>query len=92
LKSKRKKILIYNVGSKYNMSVLKLVNVILTLMNRNNLKPIIQNKSKKEIKVQKLNDNKIRKELKWKQSVSMKAGLVKTIKWYEKNKFLFSGL
>lgn len=92
LKFNRKKILIYNVGSKYNMSVLKLVNVILTLMNRSNLKPIIQNKSKKEIKVQKLNDNKIRKELKWKQSVSMKAGLVKTIKWYEKNKFLFSGL
>ena len=92
LKSKRNKILIYNVGSKYNMSVIKLVNFILILMNRNNLKPIIQNKSKKEIKVQKLNDNKIRKELKWKQSVSMKAGLIKTIKWYKKNKFLFSGL
>ena len=92
LKNSNSKILIYNVGSKDNLSVIKLVNMILGLMKRKDLKPIILNKSKKELKLQKLNDNKIRKELKWKQSVSMKAGLIKTIKWYKKNKFLFSGL
>ena len=35
------KILIYNVGSKDNLSVIKLVNMILGLMKRKDLKPII---------------------------------------------------
>ena len=91
LKKSKNKTLIYNVGSKDNMSVIKLVNLILTLMNKKNLKPIILNQSKKEIKVQKLNDNKIRKELNWKQSNSMREGLVKTINWYKKNRSLLKG-
>ena len=73
------------------MSVIKLVNFILTLMNKKNLKPVILNQSKKEIKVQKLNDNKIRKELNWKQSNSMREGLIKTINWYKKNQSLLKG-
>ena len=91
LKKSKNKTLIYNVGSKDNMSVIKLVNFILTLMNKKNLKPVILNQSKKEIKVQKLNDNKIRKELNWKQSNSMREGLIKTINWYKKNQSLLKG-
>ena len=63
--------------------------MILGLMKRKDLKPIILNKSKKELKLQKLNDNKIRKELKWRQSITIKKGLNKTINWYKENKNLF---
>ena len=88
-KYKNKKLLIYNVGSKYNLSVLQLVNLILDLMKKKHLKPIIMNKSKQEINFQKLNDNKIKKELGWKQKVSLKSGLFKTIRWYQDNYKLF---
>ena len=54
LKNKNSNTLIYNVGSRDNLSVVKLVNMILTLMNRRDLKPIILNKSKKELKFQNL--------------------------------------
>ena len=89
LKNTNSKILIYNVGSKDNLSVIKLVNMLLGLMKRKDLKPIILNKSKKELKLQKLNDNKIRKELKWRQSITLKKGLNKTINWYKENRNLF---
>ena len=89
LKNTNSKILIYNVGSKDNLSVIKLVNMILGLMKRKDLKPVILNKSKKELTFQKLNDNKIRKELKWKQSITIKKALNKTINWYKENKDLF---
>ena len=88
-KYKNKKLLIYNVGSKYNLSVLQLVNLILDLMKKKNLKPIIMNKSKQEINFQKLNDNKIKRELGWKQKIPLKSGLFKTIRWYQDNYKLF---
>ena len=86
---KNKKLLIFNVGSKYNLSVIEMVNLLLSLMNKNNLKPIITNKSQQEIIFQKLNDRKIKKDLGWKQKVSLKSGLIETINWYKKNKNLF---
>ena len=89
LKNKNSNTLIYNVGSRDNLSVIKLVEMILTLMNRRDLKPIILNKSKKELKFQKLNDNKIRKELGWKQSITINKALKKTINWYKENRNLF---
>ena len=81
----KKNLLIYNVGSKDNMSVIKLVNLILVLMNKKHLKPIILNKSKKELIFQKLNYSKIKRELNWKQKVTIKKGLKDTINWYTKN-------
>ena len=86
---KGKKLLIYNVGSKDNFSVLSLVKLILKIMNKDELKPIILNKSKQEINFQKLNDKKIRKELGWKQKVSIASGLKNTINWYKKNYSFF---
>jgi len=88
-KYKNKKLLIYNVGSKYNLSVIKMINLIRNLMGKEHLKPIIMNKSKQEINFQKLNDKKIKKDLKWKQQISLNAGLIKTIDWYKKNFKLF---
>tara|TARA_Y100000310_G_C20546482_1_gene745835 strand:+ start:44 stop:1003 length:960 start_codon:yes stop_codon:yes gene_type:complete len=87
--STKKKMLIYNVGSKYNLSVLSLVKLILKEMNKEYLKPIIKNYSKKEIKFQKLNYSKISKELKWNQKTNMKLGLHQTLMWYRKNQKLF---
>ncbi len=84
-KYKNKKLLIYNVGSKYNLSVINMVNLVRKLMNKQHLKPIIMNKSKQEINFQKLNDKKIKKELKWSQKVSLKDGLLSTINWYKEN-------
>lgn len=86
---KGKKLLIYNVGSKDNFTVVSLVKLILKIMNKDELKPIILNKSKQEINFQKLNDKKIRKELGWKQNVSMALGLKNTINWYKKNYSFF---
>ncbi len=88
-KFKNKKLLIYNVGSKYNLSVIKMTNLIHKLMNKNHLKPIITNKSKQEINFQKLNDNRIKKDLRWKQKISLNTGLKKTIEWYKENLNLF---
>lgn len=79
-----KNLLIYNVGSKYNMSAIKLANLILSLMNKKHLKPVILNKSKRELIFQKLNYSKIKKELNWKQKVTIKKGLKNTIDWYTK--------
>ena len=88
-KYKNKKLLIYNVGSKYNLSVIKMINLIRNLMGKEHLKPIIMNKSKQEINFQKLNDKKIKKDLKWKQHTSLNDGLIQTIDWYKKNFKLF---
>ncbi len=88
-KYKNKKLLIYNVGSKYNLSVIKMTKLIHKLMNKNHIKPIILNKSKQEINFQKLNDSKIKKDLGWKQKVSLNTGLKKTIEWYKENLDLF---
>jgi len=58
-------------------------------MNKEYLKPIIKNYSKKEIKFQKLNCSKISKELRWNQKTNMKLGLHQTLMWYRKNQKLF---
>jgi CDP-glucose 4,6-dehydratase len=85
LKVKKNELMIYNVGSKYNLSVIQIVNKILNLMKKTHLKPIIKNSSKMELKTQKLNYNKIIAELKWKQKINMEAGIKSTIYWYIKN-------
>ena len=85
MNSKNKNLLIYNVGSKYNYSVLKIVGLILNLMKKDNLKPLIKNSSKQELKFQKLNFSKIKKDLGWKQKTDMNKGLIETIKWYVLN-------
>ena len=80
---------IYNVSSKFNYSVIEIVNMILKIMDCSHLKPIILNSSKKEINFQRLNFSKIKKELNWRPQTDIKIGIRRTIEWYrEYYKFL----
>ena len=84
------KLKIYNVGSKENLMVIDLVNIILNILNKNNLKPKIKNISTVEIKKQKLNYRKIKKELNWEPKVNIYDGIKETVKWYKKYLKLFN--
>ena len=81
----KKKLLIYNVGSSDNLSVIEIVNLILKRMRKQYLKPIIKNISNKEIINQSLNYRKIRREISWKPRVKLIKGIDLTIKWYKEN-------
>ena len=81
----KKNLRIYNVGSKYNMNVFKMIQKISKMVNISDIKIKILNSSKKEIFSQKLNYNKICNELKWKQEVNLENGLKKTLRWYKSN-------
>ena len=83
-KNKKKKLFIYNLGSKYNLNSLEVVKKIYKTMNLN-LKPIILNNSKIEIVKQKPNYNKAKKDLKWRPSTNFTDGILKTVNWYKLN-------
>lgn len=88
LQSKKNKLLIYNVSSKFNSNVLNLVKKIQSRINgRYNYS--VANTSSQEIKKQKLDYSKISKELGWKPKTNLSNGLAKTITWYKKNISLF---
>ena len=85
LKKTNKNLLIYNVGSRYNLSVIEMVKHIERILKIKKNFYVIKNDSKNEIKNQRLNFKKISRELNWKQKVSLTEGLEKTINWYKKN-------
>jgi nucleoside-diphosphate-sugar epimerase len=80
---------IYNVGSKYNLSVTSLVNKIGKYFFESKIKVKVKNTSKKEISFQKLNYKKITKDLNWKPTTNLDEGLAKTIEWYKLHKTFF---
>jgi len=85
LKSKQR-LRIYNVGSKENFSVINIVNLITDIIGKKNLKPIIENTSANiEIKRQKLNFTKIKKDLGWFPKYNIEKAIKITINWYKKN-------
>jgi CDP-glucose 4,6-dehydratase len=81
---------IYNVGSKYNLDVISLVQKIGQYFPEKKIKINIKNSSRKEINFQKLDYSKISKELNWKPITNLNEGFLKTIKWYTKHKNLFN--
>ena len=85
LSQSKNRLLIYNVGSKYNLNVLQIVKKILKIMKKEKLKPVIQNSSKQELETQKLNYKKIMNDLKWSQKIDMDKGIKETVKWYREN-------
>ena len=88
IKSKKEKLLIYNVSSKFNSNVLNLVKKIQSKIN-GKYDYSVANTSTQEIKKQKLDYTKIRKELGWKPRTNLANGLTKTINWYKQNISLF---
>ena len=84
LKNSKDELKIYNVSSKFNYSVLAIINIILKKMGNLRLKPIILNNSKQELNFQRLNYSKIQRELKWKPTTDIEVGIKKTIDWYIK--------
>mgnify|MGYP001159449452 CR=1 FL=1 len=83
-KNKKKKLFIYNLGSKFNFNSLDVVKRIYKIM-KVNLKPVIMNNSSIEITAQKLNYRKAYKDLKWKPNTNFTNGIVKTVEWYKNN-------
>ena len=81
-------LLVYNIGSKYNLTTIQIVKEIFKILKiKENY--IVKNSTKGEIKNQRLNYNKIKKDLKWKPNTSLNFGLSETIKWYKNNINLF---
>jgi len=72
----------FNIGTETPISVLELVNKILTLCGKKYLKPVIKNEAVHEIKRQYLSCEKIRNILGWKYKYDLDKGLRETIKWY----------
>ncbi len=82
--TKKNKLFIYNIGSKYNHTALIMLEKIQKIMNKK-IKPLIKNNSKIEIKKQKLNYKKATRELEWKPSSDLERSLLDTIRWYKKH-------
>ena len=84
----KKKLHIYNLGSKYNFTANQVVDKIYNIM-KVNLKSVIKDTSRIEIEGQKLNFSKAKKDLKWNPKINFKSGILKTLKWYKDNLHLF---
>ena len=82
--TKKNKLFIYNIGSKYNHTSLIMLDKIQKIMKKK-IKPLIKNNSKIEIRKQKLNYKKAKRELEWKPTSNLEKSLLDTIKWYTKH-------
>ena len=87
----KNKLRIYNVGSEENLTVIGLVKLINKIMKKKNLDPIVADTSRIEIKKQKLNYSKIKKELGWYPKININYSMKQTIAWYKKNLDFFKG-
>ena len=75
----------FNFSNENKQTAKELVDKILKLMN-SDLKPVILNEAKNEIKQQYLSSKKAREVLSWKPRYTLEEGLKETIEWY--NNFL----
>ena len=74
----------FNFSSESHVSVIEIVNAILRLMGREDLKPTILDEVRAEIKDQYLSSGKARKLLGWEARYTLEEGLRETIVWYQK--------
>lgn len=72
----------FNLSMEVRVTVLELVENVLRLMNRQDLRPIVQNAASSEIREQYLDSQKARKMLTWTPRFSMEKGLQETVDWY----------
>jgi len=73
----------FNFSNEIQLTVLELINEILRLMGKEDLKPIILTEAKGEIKHQYLSATKAKKILRWKPQYTLQDGLNETIDWYK---------
>lgn len=73
----------FNFGYGEPLSVLELVDEILTIMGKSSLEPVILNEASNEIINQYLDCTKAQKLLGWQPQYDREEGLRQTIKWYE---------
>ena len=74
----------FNFSNEIQLTALDVTNKITELMGREDLKPIVLNEIKSEIKHQYLSAEKAKKILGWKVKYSLDEGLKETIDWYRK--------
>ena len=72
----------FNFGLELRLTMLDLVEKVLAMMDRSDLRPVIQNAVRTEIREQTLDAAKARERLGWKPRLGMDEGLARTIDWY----------
>ncbi|HIH23356.1 TPA: NAD-dependent epimerase/dehydratase family protein, partial [Candidatus Micrarchaeota archaeon] len=72
----------FNFSNEVQMNVLEVMNKILVLMGKTDLKPIIKNEASNEIFKQHLSAEKAKRVLGWKSEWTVDDGLKETIEWY----------
>lgn len=84
--SNKKSNIIYNFGTGLHYSTAHIVETIIKLMNKSDIKPIkIENVRKKEIINQYVSIDKTLKTLGWQARHNLEDGLMKTINWHQNN-------
>ncbi|MEW6044613.1 MAG: SDR family NAD(P)-dependent oxidoreductase [Thermoproteota archaeon] len=80
---------VINVGSGYDVTILKLANTILKLVNKKS-KIVIDKKRKRPFDVNKLvcDNSKAKKILKWNPTISLEEGLKQTLTWAKNTKLI----
>lgn len=74
----------FNISNELPMSVIDVVNKILTVTERPDLEPIIEGTARGEIHEQFLDAGKIRRVIGWKPEYDIESGLRETVDWYRK--------
>lgn len=72
----------FNISNDAPVSVLEIVNLIITLMKREDLAPIVEGIATREIQSQYLSSEKIRAMLGWSPEFELADGLARAIAWY----------
>lgn len=72
----------FNFSHETPVSVLEMTRTILKLMDREDLKPVVQKTARHEIAAQSLSAKKARARLGWRPTHTLEAGLTQTIAWY----------
>lgn len=74
----------FNFSYEVRLTALEMVEWILRLMGRPDVKPVILNEAKREIPHQYLSSEKARRILGWRPAYGLEEGLKETIAWYQK--------
>jgi CDP-glucose 4,6-dehydratase len=72
----------FNFSNENQFTVLEMVDKIIKLMDKNDLKPIVKNEPLNEIRDQHLSADKAKKVLGWRSEWTVDKGLKETISWY----------